>query len=429
MFKTITSLSLSAVLLLPLLSACAGDRSATAPSSSDPAQEEVAQEEVTINYLTWRANPDTNYPQVLIDKFNEQYPYIHVTADTGTTTTEEYLSTQKARFLSGQDIDVTTIRAESIAAYADAGYLTDLSDQPFLNNFSDSALEVVKYNGKVYTAPSAQNIAGVYYNKDIFATLGIEAPDNWEEFLDTAQKLKDADIAPLGNGWKDVWPIGFDIFPFIERIYAADTEIFDKINRGEVKYTDAVWVDAIEDIRDFIQRGYYDKNVLALSDTAAITNFRQGRTAMLIQGEFTMVSLSGENAVDFDLGVFKIPYNREGEDAPVPVSYYSSEAVAAASKHREAALTFVEFLSSPEGAAIVTENLAAFSPVKGSPSDFNPLAGLWTPLLTQPAVDFYHSRMDSGALAELEKGVQLLFEDKITPGEIAANVQAVQDAK
>jgi raffinose/stachyose/melibiose transport system substrate-binding protein len=386
-------------------------------------------ETAEIYYTTWRANAERNYPQVLIDKFQSQNPNIRVIAQIGTTTTEEYLNDQKLRFLAGNNIDVTTIRAESRRDYVNAGYLVELTGQEFLKNFTESALDAVRVDGKVFSAPSALNVAGVYYNKDIFSRLNLGEPANWDEFLDVCEKLKANHIIPFGNGWKDVWPVSFDIFPFMHRLVVEDPGAFGRVDRGELKYTDPLFVNTFRDLSNFFKKGYIAPDVLGLSDDAAITLFRQQKTALLIQGEFTMISLSGDNTPAFEIGVFRIPYNRPGEENVVPVTIYSSEAVASSSKHPKEAIKFVEYLSSSEGAALVAENLSAFSPVIGAPVDFNPLVGLWKPLLAGKSADYYHSLQDSGAQAEMLKGIQLLFQNQISPEDLGQIVQDAQDKK
>ncbi|MDR3337381.1 MAG: extracellular solute-binding protein [Treponema sp.] len=418
----VAAAAIPVIVALVLLTGCGQQKTA---GKGNAGQEERAE----IYYTTWRANPDKNYPQVLIDEFQKRNPGIRVIAQTGTTTTEEYLNDQKLRFLAGNNIDVTTIRAESRRDYVNAGYLLELTGGDFLKNFTDSAIDAVRVDGKVYSAPSALNVAGVYYNKDIFTRLNLQEPANWEEFLEVSEKLKAAGITPLGNGWKDIWPVSFEIFPFLHRIVVSDPGAFERVDRGELKYTDPVFVNTFKDISDFIKKGYISKDVLGLSDDAAITLFRQQKTALLIQGEFTMISLSGDNAPGFEIGVFPIPHNRAGEENVVPITIYSSEAVAASSKYPEAALKFVEFLSSADGAKLVAENLSAFSPVIGAPMDFNPLVGLWQPLLTKKSADFYHSLQNSAAQAEMLKGVQLLFQNQITPEELGQLVQDAQDKK
>jgi raffinose/stachyose/melibiose transport system substrate-binding protein len=310
-----------------------------------------------------------------------------------------------------------------------AGYLIELTGRDFLKNFTDSALDAVKVDGKIYSAPSALNIAGVYYNKDIFTRLNLKEPANWDEFLEVCAALKAAGVTPLGNGWKDVWPVSFDIFPFLHRIVVADPNAFERLDRGELKYTDPLFVNTFRDISEFIKKDYISKDVLGLSDDAAITLFRQQKTALLIQGEFTMISLSGDNAPGFEIGVFPIPHNRAGEENVVPITIYSSEAAASSSGHPEAALKFLEFLSSLEGAKLVADNLSAFSPVIGAPVDFNPLVGLWQPLLSRKSADFYHSLQNSAAQAEMLKGVQLLFQNQISPEALGQLVQDAQDKK
>jgi raffinose/stachyose/melibiose transport system substrate-binding protein len=215
----------------------------------------------------------------------------------------------------------------------------------------------------------------------------------------------------------------------MHRLVVYHPDIFEQVAQGKIKYTDAVFVDTFRDIHDFLKKGYISKDVLGLSDDAALSQFRQQKTAMLLQGEFTMISLSGDNDPGFELGVFPIPYNKKDEEIVIPITIYSSEAVAASSKHPDAALKFEAYLSSPEGAALVADYLGAFSPVIGAPLDFNPLVKLWQPLLSRKSANFYHSLQDSAVQAEMLKGVQLLLQEEISPEELGRIVQDAQDKK
>ena len=53
-------------------------------------------------------------------------------------------------------------------------------------------------------------MVGFWYNKDLFAQAGIDAPPTtWEELLEDVQALKDAGITPMAVGAGDKWPAHF----------------------------------------------------------------------------------------------------------------------------------------------------------------------------------------------------------------------------
>ena len=68
-------------------------------------------------------------------------------------------------------------------ALAEAGLLYDLTDAYEENGWEvyDFAKERVTYDGKVYGVPGELETIGVFYNKDKFAELGLEEPQNLDD--------------------------------------------------------------------------------------------------------------------------------------------------------------------------------------------------------------------------------------------------------
>ena len=67
--------------------------------------------------------------------------------------------------------------------------------------------------------PFDLGMVGFWYNKELFAQAGIDAPPTtWDEFLDVVQRLKDAGITPIAVGGQDRWPAHFYLAYLILRI-------------------------------------------------------------------------------------------------------------------------------------------------------------------------------------------------------------------
>ena len=74
----------------------------------------------------------------------------------------------------------------------------DISGEAWANNISDGYRSVVTYDGGVYATPAdTSNAAGVIYNTKVFADLGIEIPETWDEFLTVCETIKAAGITPI----------------------------------------------------------------------------------------------------------------------------------------------------------------------------------------------------------------------------------------
>lgn len=81
-------------------------------------------EVVELNYYTWIGSADKDsYPNNMIAAFQEKYPNIKINVEYGSQNVDEYLQMQKVKLLSGKNLDITTLRAESRQPYVEAGYL------------------------------------------------------------------------------------------------------------------------------------------------------------------------------------------------------------------------------------------------------------------------------------------------------------------
>jgi raffinose/stachyose/melibiose transport system substrate-binding protein len=388
----------------------------------------------TINFYTWLGRAGV-YPESLIAAFEQKNPNTKVINDGRTIAVDLYVNTQKIRLLSGDGIDVTSIRPETLREYAKAGYLEKLDDNdPFLRNYSPAMLEMIRVDGALYSTPTSINIIGVYYNKDMFRRLGLTVPTNWNEYIVMLDRIKAAGITPMMNGGRDGWPMEFDVYPIIHDVLVKDPQIFTKIANGQAKYTDPVWVNAFNKIRDFYAKGYVRNETVSMGYEQALTLFLQGQTAIHIQGEWIMGDMDGVDTdgnvikAPFEIGVFPIPHNMPGEPQVAPVSIGASQGIVAKSRNKEVAKKFLEFMSTTEAAGYFGD-MGMFSAVSGSPLDFHPMAKLWLPVKDMPrSLDFFYSLQAPAVNAEMLKQLQLMFLGQATTQQVLREMQAVQDS-
>jgi raffinose/stachyose/melibiose transport system substrate-binding protein len=94
----------------------------------------------------------------------------------------------------------------------DAGLVQDITDASsgFIGNLNEGAVGLYQVDGVQYGIPFNLGMVGFWYNKDLFAEAGIDAPPaTWDEFLEDVQTLKDAGITPIAVGAGDKWPAHF----------------------------------------------------------------------------------------------------------------------------------------------------------------------------------------------------------------------------
>ena len=84
------------------------------------------------------------------------------------------------------------------------------------DDIGGGAMSLFQVDDAQYGLPYNFGLVGLWYNKDLFAQAGIEAPAaTWEEFLTDVQTLKDAGITPISlGGWR---PVAVDVLVGVPR--------------------------------------------------------------------------------------------------------------------------------------------------------------------------------------------------------------------
>lgn len=297
--------------------------------------------------------------QNIIDKFNEQNPDIKIEMNT----VPDAPTVLTSRVASG-DIPViftdfpTQLQFHQKVAN---GYVQDLSEQDFLENVEQSAMDMTKQeDGKYYALPFSRNYMGVWYNMEIFEENNLEVPNTWEEFVNVCNALKEKGVTPLGLHGKDPGRVGHTFQCCTVAFDPEGVETIEKAVAGEGKIEgDEGFKKAAEKMLTLLD--YSNEDALALSDMQCYENFANGQYAMCITGSYARGTIMIANP-DLKLGVFPLPNDtREttntlsGIDAAVCISAKASE------EEKAGAYRFLEFLAQPENAQL-------FCDAEGAPS-------------------------------------------------------------
>ena len=401
----------------------AQDTSTDASATSESTAEAADETPVTITYYTWAQSNDGSYPQSMIDAFEKKYPWITVDFQMGPTDQEEYVQAQKIKLLAGDGIDVTTLFPSTYQDYIDAGYLQDISGSDYLNSYSDDAMKAVTISDKVYGIPYAEDVVGVVYNKDMFDENGWSVPTSREEWLSLCDEVAKTGVTPMTQGVKDTWPLAQEAMPFMQGVYANDSDIFSKISDGSAKYTDQVFVDAFTDMQDYFNSDAVSQDALGLTYDQAAAYFATGKAAMITHGEWIMGSIDAAEP-DFNIGVFAVPTNKDGEKAMGAAEIGQYQAICASSTHQEAANLFMSYISSTEGAQYFADSMSNLTPVNGVSTTGKED---WTALLSNDSLPFYYDQMYTGASSELYKQVQLMYSGDTTVEDALTSIQTAQE--
>jgi multiple sugar transport system substrate-binding protein len=199
------SLTLVVVIVVAMFSACGTsskkDTSAStkAPETTEAKPDESAKKEIAgeISMFMWQ--PDApQIPEEWANTFMEKYPKVKI--DLQMMTGQGLIENIQPRVAANNLPDVVSTNvSELISDLADKGMFADVADTKAWNEQIDGMKTA-------WTSPSGVKfgISGgiasslIYYNKDLFDKAEIKnLPKNWDELLETCEKLKSVDITPF----------------------------------------------------------------------------------------------------------------------------------------------------------------------------------------------------------------------------------------
>lgn len=228
---------------------------------------------------------------------------------------------------SGQVPDVFISWTGSITNdYVKAGLLTDLTQYFEKNNvkakFLDGAIEQSKVNGKIYAVPVENTaIAGVWYNKDLFAKYNLTVPKTIAELEAVCDKLKQNGIIPfsLANMTKWTAMMYYQNLPSRH----AGIKPFADAMAGTGSFNSEPFIWSARKIQDWVRKGYFNEGFNGLDEDSgqSRTLLYTERAAMQVQGSWFASNVAGENP-DFlkKVGFFNFPADETGTGSPQNVS-------------------------------------------------------------------------------------------------------------
>ena len=316
---------------------------ATSDEESTGDEKATSDEKVTIKYIQWQ-NEFQTAAIALADAYMEQNPNVTVEV---TTNANDYFGTLKTIIASGEIPEIFVTQGyNNMKAYSE--YITDLSDQPWVDSVKEAAQPCITLDGKTMGMPITMAGEGIVYNKKMFAEHGWEIPTTLSEFRALCEEIQAAGINPIVNQFGDSWILkqfisaaGYAYIPevnkFTEELYA-----------GNVKIADTEQMQTNIDILDILVE-YGQDDPMAYAWNEACTAFATEEYAMLFEGDWIWDTVYPINP-DIDCGIFAIPATENPEDTKMIVDANGLWHVGKGSKHPEAAKAFLNWIHSDETA-------------------------------------------------------------------------------
>lgn len=358
-------ISLTTLLLMVILSLVLGACASTAtpaPSSGGEAvsQPAAAEQEVTLKVLVHQNPPMVEFMEAFNTKFTEKYPNIKV--DMAVVNAND-LSTVTQTRLTANDVDVVDMFGFANAAQPymknvdppnwqtliEAGYLLDITDQPFVKNYDDATIkDAGTYNGKVYAVNLGRvSYSGIYYNKDLFAANNVKVPTTWSELVTACETFTAADDIPcMTAGGKDGWPIFVGAYGLTGSLYPDQAALVEGLWTGSITWNDAKAMEMWDKMKVYAQN-MVEAGASGIAGDAAPGRFASGAVAMFPGGTWYASAIEAAQP-SFEWGYIPFPGSDNADDNKYLFGKYDQGwVIAAKSPNTDAALKYVAEFSDP----------------------------------------------------------------------------------
>ena len=194
----------------------------------------------------------------------------------------------RARVLSGNAPTAVQLKGPSIHEWYEEGALADISSVAESNGWAKvlpaSIASHMKCEGKWCAAPvNVHRIDWIWANADVLASAGVGMPRTWDEFNETAEKLKAKGITPLAHGgqaWQDA-----TVFEAVA-LGIGGANFFKKafVELDEATLKSDTMVKVFDQMRTL--RGYVDDNFSGRDWNLATAMVMNGEAAFQIMGDW-----------------------------------------------------------------------------------------------------------------------------------------------
>jgi raffinose/stachyose/melibiose transport system substrate-binding protein len=266
---------------------------------------------------------------------------------------DQLMATVRMQLTSGTAPDVVPVWPGSgvplsVHQIAPAGYLVDLSAQPFARNTPAFARDVITVDGKLYWFANQPSVIGAITNKRVWERLGLARPTTWSQFLDACQKAKDAGIIPIALGNGTQWITQLITYALVATLVYADNPAFpEEMRAGRASFVGSGWAEAMNKYLELNRRGFFNPNPSGTSFEESQRLLASGRAAMAVHTAGTMAGLVTA-AGHRDFAMWPVPAGEDPAKQHVPVGVTNGYGVSAGSRNKDAAIAFLNFNAQPE---------------------------------------------------------------------------------
>jgi len=304
--------------------------------------------------------------------------------------------------------------------------LDDLIEGELAGEFVAGTAEAYEMDGNTYGLPLELNTVYTFYNEEIFAEHGLEAPETMDDLDHIVDTLTEAGVEPIALGNRDRWTGSLWYMYLADRISGDDDVLTEAINRTG-SFEDPALVEAAAEIQRMVDNGAFVNGFNGLADEEAKSMFMNNQAAMYLIATWDLPNYTTNEDVPQEfrdsVGYFKFPtVNGEGDTNSFVGGPGVGLFVAEDSDVKEEAKQFSTFFVQQWGEKSVTE--AGVIPATVVDSDNVDLPDMYLDVLDDlnnaTNLTLFADVQMSPSVADVHLDmIQALFGGEVTPEEFA----------
>jgi multiple sugar transport system substrate-binding protein len=307
-------------------------------------------------------------------------------------TDEQFMTKMTQQLIAGQAPDVLDIGENMAIAWSSAGYLAPLDDHldewdGWSHYYPAVKQAMTRQDGSIYSLPSGAGVLNLFIRQDKLQEVGVDTsqPATWDELIDRLVQVKEKTggtpiVIPAGTAWgAGTWGEGFQ--PLLggtdTGYYDTETATWDLESPG--------WLAVFDLYAELV-----DKGLMPVADLQNPNPWEPTKYEKFPAGEI-QVAAQGTWGWKFDWGpegatpidgldekvtTWQFPGLRSGDEPYGWSSTGGGYAISEQSEHKDAAMDFIEYLSTGEplaeqltasGAASARDDLDDVAPYSEEP--------------------------------------------------------------
>lgn len=239
------------------------------------------------------------------------------------------------------------------STYAQEGLVLDLNAYADQYGWKDRVLSVMydacTVDGKLYSIPGAMVVGGLYYNKELFAEKGWQAPTTWDEMIALFDAAQADGIYALGAGNKGWKPCNIHFGSMVINHTLAPSAMYDALS-GTSSFDTPDMVSAVQISADWYKKGYFaGQDYVNLDSMEVMQLLADKRCAMVMAPTLYTQFVAQSTLANNPEAVGFVPMPSTYTDEPIyDVSMTSNYAINAATQYPDECAKILDYMLTPE---------------------------------------------------------------------------------